>query len=102
MKIGCWNLVGWLVMSNVSRDIGQLFPMYTKNDVIRGQANQAKNDVTWGKLTALVCHPTKRVSKAQELTFLSTNIGYLYEEIILIIYLKASSVKILGLFDEVS
>ncbi len=27
-----------------------------------------KNDVTWGKLTALVCHPTKKVNKARELT----------------------------------
>ncbi len=28
-----------------------------------------------GKLTALVCHPTKKVNKAEELTYLSTNIG---------------------------
>jgi hypothetical protein len=29
-----------------------------------------------GKLTAWVCHPTKRVNKAEELTYLSTNIEY--------------------------
>jgi hypothetical protein len=28
-----------------------------------------------GKLTALACHPTKRVNKAEELTYLSTNNG---------------------------
>jgi len=28
-----------------------------------------------GKLTALACHPTKRVNKAEELTYLSTNIA---------------------------
>jgi len=38
-----------------------------------------KNDITqgagWlGKLTALACHPTKKVSKAEELSYLSTNI----------------------------
>jgi hypothetical protein len=27
-----------------------------------------------GKLTALACHPTKKVNKAEELTYLSTNI----------------------------
>jgi len=29
----------------------------------------------WGKLTALACHPTKWVNKAEELTYLSTNIN---------------------------
>ncbi len=28
-----------------------------------------------GKLTALVCHPSKRVNIAEDLTYLSTNIG---------------------------
>ena len=28
-----------------------------------------------GKLTALLCHPAKRVNKAEDLTNLSTNIG---------------------------
>jgi hypothetical protein len=28
-----------------------------------------------GKLTALACHPTKKVNKAEELTYLYTNIG---------------------------
>jgi hypothetical protein len=30
-----------------------------------------------GKLTALACHQTKKVNKAEELTYLSTNIGTL-------------------------
>jgi hypothetical protein len=29
-----------------------------------------------GKLTALECHPTKRVNKAEELNYVSTNIRY--------------------------
>ncbi len=29
-----------------------------------------------GKLTALVCHPTKYVSKAEKPTYLSTDIAY--------------------------
>jgi len=28
-----------------------------------------------GDLTAPACHPTKRVNKAEELTYLSTNFG---------------------------
>ncbi len=36
----------------------------------RGQASWAKNDVTWGKLATLACHPTKKVNKAKELTYL--------------------------------
>ncbi len=31
-----------------------------------------------GKLTALVCHPTKKVSKAEVLTYLSTNFSKKY------------------------
>jgi hypothetical protein len=30
---------------------------------------------TRDKLTALTCHPTQNVNKADELTYLSTNIG---------------------------
>jgi hypothetical protein len=37
----------------------------------RGQNWQAKMASTGGKLTALACHPTKRVKKAEELTYLS-------------------------------
>jgi hypothetical protein len=40
----------------------------------RGQASSAKMTSLGGKLTALACHPTKRASKAEELTYLSTNI----------------------------
>jgi hypothetical protein len=30
---------------------------------------------TGGKLTALECHSAKKVNKAEELTYLSTNVG---------------------------
>jgi hypothetical protein len=38
---------------------------------LRGQASYLG-----GKLTALACHPTKCVNKAEEQTFVSTNIVY--------------------------
>jgi hypothetical protein len=41
----------------------------------RGQASQAKMMSLGGKLTALLHHQTKKVNKADELTYLSTNIG---------------------------
>jgi hypothetical protein len=40
----------------------------------RGQASWAKMISPGGKLTTLACHPTKKVNKAEELTYLSTNI----------------------------
>jgi len=40
----------------------------------RVQASRAKIISPGGKLTALACHLTKRVNKAEELTYLSTNI----------------------------
>ncbi len=40
-----------------------------------GQASWAKVMLPGGKLTALVCHPTEKVNKAEELTYLSTNTG---------------------------
>jgi len=43
----------------------------------RGQASSAKMMSLRGKQTALACHPTKRVNKAEELTYLSTNIALL-------------------------
>jgi hypothetical protein len=45
----------------------------TKNDFTQGPGSLSKNDVTWGKVTALVCHPTKKVNKEEELTYLSSN-----------------------------
>jgi hypothetical protein len=49
--------------------------MITKNDINQGAGNLGQ---IGGKLKVLVCHPTKKVSKAQELTYLSTSIdkGY--------------------------
>jgi hypothetical protein len=41
----------------------------------RGQASWAKMTSPWGKLTALTCHLTKKVNRAEELTYLSTNIA---------------------------
>jgi hypothetical protein len=41
----------------------------------RGQAGWAKMTSFGGKLTALASHPTKKVNKAKELTYLSTNIN---------------------------
>jgi hypothetical protein len=40
--------------------------MLTKNDIIRGQANQAKMMSPGGKLIAVAYHPTKKVNKAEE------------------------------------
>jgi hypothetical protein len=42
-----------------------------------GQVSLAKMMSYGGKLTALACHPTKRVNKAEELTYLSTKIELL-------------------------
>ncbi len=46
-----------------------------KMTTFKGQASLAKMTSLGGKLTVLVCHPTKRVNKAEEVTYLSTNIG---------------------------
>ncbi len=40
-----------------------------------GQASLAQMTSLGGKLIALACHPTKRVNKAEELTYISINIG---------------------------
>ncbi len=42
---------------------------------LKGQASQAKMTSLGGELTALLHHSTKNVNKADELTYLSTNIG---------------------------
>jgi hypothetical protein len=39
----------------------------------------AKMTSPGGKLTALACHPTKKVNKAEELTYLSTSISFRVE-----------------------
>jgi hypothetical protein len=43
-----------------------------------GHASLAKMTALGGKLTALSRHLTKRVNKAEEPTFLSTNTGYAF------------------------
>ncbi len=45
-----------------------VIPDENKNDAIQGAGYLGKNSVTWGKLTALACHPTRKVNKAEELT----------------------------------
>jgi hypothetical protein len=47
----------------------------------RGQASLAKMMSPGGKLTALAYHPTKKVNKAEELTYLFTNIERYYPQI---------------------
>jgi hypothetical protein len=44
----------------------------------RGQASWAKMTSRGGNLTALECHPTKKVNKAEEPTLLSTKIASIY------------------------
>ncbi len=54
-----------------------LAPDVHKNDVIQGAGQTGKNNINWGKLTALAGLPTKKVNKAELQTYLSTNIvGY--------------------------
>jgi hypothetical protein len=43
----------------------------------RGQASWAKMTSPGGKLKALACHTSKKVNKAKELTYLSTNIDHI-------------------------
>ncbi len=47
----------------------------------RGQASSAKMTSPGGQLTALACHPNIKVNKAEELTYLSTNIDLSYLKI---------------------
>jgi hypothetical protein len=47
--------------------------MLKNNSAIQGPGWLGKNCITWGKLTALACHPTKKLTKLTKLTFL--NIG---------------------------
>jgi hypothetical protein len=49
--------------------------MFTTMTSFRGQASWANMTSPGGKLTALVRHLAKRVNKAGELTYLSTNIA---------------------------
>ncbi len=72
---GSWGMAK--AHPNVCREIGQLFLMQTKNDVIQGATRLGQNDVTWGQAKkALACHPSKWVNKAEEQTYLSANIGW--------------------------
>jgi len=49
--------------------------MYTKMTSFRGQAGWAKMMSPGSKLTALACHPTKKVNIAEELNYISISIG---------------------------
>jgi hypothetical protein len=47
----------------------------------RGQVRWAKMTAPRGKLTALACHPTKKINKVKELTYLYGNIGFEFTNI---------------------
>jgi hypothetical protein len=53
------------------------FGILTKNDIIQGQASWNKMTSPGGKLIALACQLTKKVNKAEELTYSSTSIAWL-------------------------
>jgi copper(I)-binding protein len=53
------------------------FGILTKNDIIQVQASWAKMTSPGDKLKALACQLTKKVNKAEELTYISTNIAWL-------------------------
>ncbi len=52
--------------------------MKTKNAVIQGAVQLGKNDVTLGELTALGCHLTKKVNKAEDSVHLPIKIVFYY------------------------
>ncbi len=64
----------YMVYANVCRVIGQIFLMQTNNGVIQWAGQLAKMTSPGGKLTAPACHLTKKVNKAEVLTYLTTNI----------------------------
>jgi hypothetical protein len=53
-----------------------------------GQASRAKLTSPGGKLTATMCHPTKKVNKAEKLTYLSTNIALTFFQNLLVCFDK--------------
>ncbi len=61
--------------------MGQLFLISTKMMSFIWQASSAKMTSPGGKITALACHPNIKVNKAEELTYLSTNIDLSYLKI---------------------
>jgi hypothetical protein len=66
----------------------------------RGPASSTKMKSLGGKLTALVCHLPldQRLNKAEELTYLSTNIDAYAVSLSLKLMFSAESFKILLLF----
>jgi hypothetical protein len=61
----------------------------------RGQASWAEMMSPVGKLTALACCPAKKVHKAEELTYLSSNIGNSHQ------LMKILSVKVQKLMYKI-
>ena len=59
-------------MINIYGEIGQLFPIETKNDVIQGVDQLGKIYVTRGSANGMP--PDQKVNKAEELTYVITNI----------------------------
>jgi len=50
--------------------------MLTKNDVIQEAIQLCQNDIAWGQVNNSGRYLTKRVNKAEELTYLSTSNGF--------------------------
>jgi hypothetical protein len=48
--------------------------MLTKNDVIQGAGYLGKNGITWDQANSTGMPPDRKVNKAEELTYISTNI----------------------------
>jgi len=63
-----------------------VIPDVNKNDVNQRAGDLGQNGSPVGKLTALACRPSKKVNKAEEVTFLSTNI-----DLTIIFWLKPGS-----------
>jgi hypothetical protein len=63
-----------------------VIPNVNKNDVNQRAGDLGQNGSPVGKLTALACRPSKKVNKAEEVTFLSTNI-----DLTIIFWLKPGS-----------
>jgi len=45
---------------NVCKDIGQLFLMQTKNDIIQGSGWLGKNDISWGQANSTGMPPDQK------------------------------------------
>jgi hypothetical protein len=63
-----------MYLNNVCREIGYLFHMKARNDVVQGAGYLSQNDITWGQANCTGMPPDQKMNKAEELTHLFTNI----------------------------